>query len=126
MTFLYLNNFQMDNKDVFYALLPEHVRNEQELFVALAEQLQFPDYFGFNWNAVYDCFCDFEWISKYEIVLVHQDLTLIDVSTLKTYIEVLIDAKKLWASHSDEHIFKVFFHKNSEYMIENLIKEINP
>jgi RNAse (barnase) inhibitor barstar len=31
-------------------------------FTAIARELRFPDYFGHNWDAVYDCLTDFGWL----------------------------------------------------------------
>jgi RNAse (barnase) inhibitor barstar len=40
-------------------------------FTAIARELRFPDYFGHNWDAVYDCLTDFNWLpaAGYGIVL---------------------------------------------------------
>lgn len=35
-----------------------------QLFIELSAQLHFPDYLGFNWNSLYDLFCDFSWIKQ--------------------------------------------------------------
>lgn len=40
------------------------VEGEDELFNKLSEVLKFPDYFGKNWNALYDFLRDFNWIEK--------------------------------------------------------------
>ncbi len=47
---------------------PEDVREE------LAEALQFPDYYGKNWDAFDECMCDLDWLE--DIDEIH--ITLID------------------------------------------------
>jgi hypothetical protein len=39
-------------------------------FQAIARSLHFPDYFGRNWDAVYDCLTDFNWLPAAGYVLV--------------------------------------------------------
>jgi RNAse (barnase) inhibitor barstar len=39
-------------------------------FQELARSLDFPDYFGRNWDAVYDCLTDFNWLPADGYVLV--------------------------------------------------------
>jgi RNAse (barnase) inhibitor barstar len=39
-------------------------------FQELARSLDFPDYFGRNWDAVYDCLTDFNWLPAAGYVLV--------------------------------------------------------
>ena len=39
-------------------------------FQAIASSLHFPDYFGHNWDAVYDCLTDLNWLPAAGYVLV--------------------------------------------------------
>lgn len=36
--------------------------SDEELLEALADQFEFPEYFGWNWYAVHDLLCDLRWI----------------------------------------------------------------
>lgn len=63
----------------------ENINNENCLFKELSEKLKFPDYFGYNWNAVYDCFCDLSWIQEREVVLIHLQPLNISRKTFKVY-----------------------------------------
>lgn len=68
------------------------VGNPQSLFEELAESLRFPDYFGFNWNALEDCIRDLSWLPPGPVVLMHRDLPLTgDVASQKTYLSILRD-----------------------------------
>jgi hypothetical protein len=48
----------------------EAIQTRAEMFTALAGAFQFPNYFGRNWDAVYDCLTDLSWTSADGFVLV--------------------------------------------------------
>lgn len=52
-----------------------------ELLKALYYKLWLPGYFGFNWDALYDCLRDLEWIKLYKVVLIHEVLPAIPERT---------------------------------------------
>lgn len=108
--------------NTFYAVLPKGVENEEMLFDALSNELKFPDYFTPNWNAVYDCMCDFHWIIENKIKLVHQELPNINSEALKVYLQVLSDAVNSWTSSPGEHIFEVVFCEEDEKILKNLFR----
>ncbi|MDR2016723.1 MAG: barstar family protein [Burkholderiales bacterium] len=45
------------------------VHNKTQLLDRLAEALEFPDYFGHNWDALYDVLCDEAWFGNNGVVL---------------------------------------------------------
>jgi RNAse (barnase) inhibitor barstar len=64
-----------------------------------AEALSFPDYFGANWDAFYDCVTDFAWrpAPGYLLELRHtQALARRAPTTLATALEVLAEAAEFW------------------------------
>ena len=95
---------------VVVAEVPPGIRAKEALFAELAQGLHFPDYFGFNWDALWDCIRDLSWLPVGPIVLKHSDLPLAaDPASLKTYLAILRDtAEKRW-SGSREHDLIVFF-----------------
>ncbi|MFS2189218.1 barstar family protein [Mucilaginibacter sp. Mucisp84] len=103
----------------FVAHLPA-VEGEGELLKKLSEVLKFPDYFGGNWNAVYDCLCDFHWIEKKGVVLVHNVMPMLTEEKLKAYIEVLHDATKSWGI-DEAHYFKVMLPVKSMPFLEHIL-----
>lgn len=48
-------------------------RSARKLFQAFAKDLEFPSYFGFNWDALDECVADLEWLpaNGYMIILSH-------------------------------------------------------
>jgi RNAse (barnase) inhibitor barstar len=48
----------------------EEAGNREGFFTGIARALAFPDYFGRNWDAVYDCLTDLNWLPAEGYVLV--------------------------------------------------------
>ncbi|MEU8434681.1 barstar family protein [Streptomyces sp. NPDC029216] len=44
--------------------------DEVSMFQHFSEVLKFPEYFGWNWNAFYDCVRDLEWLSADNRILI--------------------------------------------------------
>jgi hypothetical protein len=63
--------------------------------------LEFPDYFGHNWDALEECLADLDWLPAKGYVLLFTDAELIlpdDEEEFATFLEVLNDAGEAWAS----------------------------
>jgi hypothetical protein len=72
---------------------------ETWLIEALAAALQFPDYFGGNWNAVDECITDMSWLPArgYCVLLLRADfLRLQQPRVFDLFIEVIDDAGAVW------------------------------
>jgi hypothetical protein len=56
----------------FFAIRVElaGVKDESGLLSKLARDLNFPDYFGMNWNALIDCLRDLSWLSPRGVLVV--------------------------------------------------------
>ena len=72
-----------------------------EVLQRLAEQLQFPDWFGQNWDALADCLTDFSWREApgYALILENLgDFRAAGDDDFDTLIEILSDASASWGS----------------------------
>ena len=79
------------------------------MFTALAQALHFPDYFGNNWDALYDVVCDFGWLQSRQIVIVHHDIPLLTTKRdAKIYLSILNDSVKSWKPEEDHELLAVF------------------
>lgn len=73
------------------------VHNKAQLLGRLAEALEFPDYFGNNWDALYDVLCDDAWFGDTGVVLhlkhsaSFEKLAAHDWLTLRETLEEAID-----------------------------------
>jgi RNAse (barnase) inhibitor barstar len=75
----------------------ENLQRETLLY-ALAKTLSFPDYFGVNWDAAYDCLTDRDWQAG-AVVVVEMNITAdatVDEDALNTLIDVMRDACRFW------------------------------
>ncbi len=53
-------NLQMESGELFY-LDGAEMTDKEQLMQEFAAVLNFPDYFGGNWDALHDCLSDFDW-----------------------------------------------------------------
>lgn len=109
------------NETEYIAYLPK-VKDENDLFRELNDILAFPDYFGDNWNALFDCLRDFSWISKRGVALVHLEIPILSEEELMTYFEIIFSAVEDWTD-TDDHYFKVIFSKEDEPKIMKFITD---
>jgi RNAse (barnase) inhibitor barstar len=84
-----------------------------DFYDELAAALQFPDYFGQNWDAVNDCLCDLDWVVADAIVLVFIDgekpLATAGDDAGRTLAKLLVVAAEHW-NHGSERSFHVVVH----------------
>ena len=78
-----------------------HCRTTRGLFAEIARALEFPDYFGHNWDALEECLADLEWLPAKGYVMLFSEAQLIlpdDEEEFATFLEMLSDAGEAWAS----------------------------
>jgi RNAse (barnase) inhibitor barstar len=115
-------HFEIDAETVASFEIPSGIKDEDRLFDALAKILDLPDYFGNNWNALYDCLCDFDWIRQHRIRIKHSDLPLEhDIVSCKLYLKVLSDAILDWREQVDPnfctHSLEVIFPESLKHTV---------
>ncbi|MFN0018469.1 MAG: barstar family protein [Pirellulaceae bacterium] len=87
-----------DAANTVVANIPASVRSKQRLLRILANQLQFPSYFGNNWDALEECLRDLSWLPAGNIVIHHCDMPLPPGSPdRKIYLQILESASTYWA-----------------------------
>ena len=119
----FLDNPQFYNpNDAFVAHLSKVV-DKEELLKQLRSKLNFPDYFGFNWDALFECLRDFYWIEQQKIILVHDDLPELIEKELKNYIDILIDSVQDW-KEGEDHSFEVVFPEQFKSVFQQLKLQI--
>ncbi len=73
--------------------------DKQEFLARTAEALGFPDWFGANWDALFDCLADLSWrpAAGYVLILEHaEDMRRHAPEALDTALAVLGDAANAW------------------------------
>jgi RNAse (barnase) inhibitor barstar len=77
-------------------------RSTPGLFSEVARAMDFPDYFGHNWDALEECLTDLEWLPGKGFVLLvtaaEQILADDEEEEFATFLQVLSDAGEAWAS----------------------------
>jgi len=105
--------------DTFVAVLPSDILGETNLLDLLYDRLVFPGWFGFNWNALFDCLRDFSWIEEKKIILIHTSLPELPPAKMRIYLEILFDAMNAWET-GGLHELDVVFPTSAKSEIEKL------
>ena len=71
------------------------------LLTECARALDFPDYFGHNWDALEECLIDLEWLPAKGYILLITDAAHVlsnDEEEYETFLEILRDAGEAWGN----------------------------
>jgi RNAse (barnase) inhibitor barstar len=71
------------------------------LLTEFARALDFPDYFGHNWDALEECLADLEWLPAKGYILLIADAAQVlcdDEEEYETFLEILRDAGEAWGN----------------------------
>lgn len=121
--FLFCDSPEYNIKDVFCVRLDPTICKEDMLLEEFFYLLWFPGYFGFNWNALYDCLKDFHWMPFHKVVLIHETIPDLPHEDLKIYIDILRDSVLSWKP-GEEHSLEVVFKESHREAIEKILTEI--
>jgi len=106
--------------DALVARIADVVQTPRQLFELFYRLLTLPGYFGFNWNALFDCLRDFHWVSQERVIIVHDTFPTLSQSEMKTYLEVLRDAVLDWKPE-EAHSLEVVFDEKDRARVEALM-----
>lgn len=77
-------------------------RTKSALFSEFARVLEFPSYFGKNWDAFEECLTDLEWLPAAGYLLIITDAEQVlnddDQEDYKTFINILQETGKVWGT----------------------------
>ena len=90
-------------QDLQWHLFPHlEAVTRESLLTALSETLSFPDYFGHNWDAAWDCLSEQVWPSGQLHILhlrIEADAFLAETD-VQTFVELMDDACQHWAAQN--------------------------
>ena len=90
--------------------VPAGIVSPFELLRVLSDGLKFPSYFGHNWNALFDCLCDFTWLEeRTRVVIRHHDGPALLPPDRDAYLKTLCDAVGSWRTDPGAHTLEVEF-----------------
>jgi len=110
-----------DSSNVFCVHIDPEITTPKDLITSFYYSLWFPGYFGFNWDALYDCLRDLEWIPYRKIAIIHRTIPKIPENELKLYLSVLMDASLFFKEKKDYDLY-IFFREQDRVMINSLLK----
>ncbi|HEY4245130.1 MAG TPA: barstar family protein [Kofleriaceae bacterium] len=96
------------------------IDSKKALLRALSRRLSFPDYFGFNFDALYECLGDLSWLPAGSVFIVHEALPRLDRATLDTYLSVLASAVRKWRGSAERELIVVFPPADAEAVAASL------
>jgi hypothetical protein len=60
----------------YVARVPQGITDKEKLLKCIAAGLNFPDYFGCNWDALDECLADLSWLQTRKLYIWHDDIPL--------------------------------------------------
>lgn len=104
----------------------DNINSKTDIFNLYKHQLNFPEYFGFNWDAFNDCLSRIEeWIPSKNIAIINCDNIFLAEKEFSIYISVLYDVCELWEKYPDVLEIKVFFPQRHKQKIQEILTTIN-
>ncbi len=90
--------------------IPAGIVRKRDLLTVLAHGLEFPKYFGWNWDAFEECLRDLSWIEESQrIILLHEGLPFQpDWANRATYMSILFDAVAASGREQSHQLIAVF------------------
>lgn len=85
-----------------------NISSTRQLLDLFYRSLSLPGYFGFNWNALFDCLGDLHWLDERTVAIAHEELPQLPPLEMKTYLSALDHAAadwQPWEAHSVQVVF---------------------
>ena len=114
--FVYVEDIEIYVEDIenqarsenLVAIVPAGIRLRETLFSILSNALNFPSYFGRNWDALRDCLRDFWWTDIFQITVVHRDIPALGTDDTRIYLDILAESVEDWKLHENHQLRVVF------------------
>src|SRR5262245_23618135 len=109
--FLYQSGLPLEcSAEAMIVRIPARIPDKHQLLETLARGLEFPSYFGWNWDALDECLRDLSWIQQpRQIVLMHEDIPFQAGSDNRAiYLDILKEAVATWGPNQAHELFVMF------------------
>jgi len=97
-------------------------QGKEGFLTKLAEALDFPDWFGGNWDALEDCLIDLSWRDAPGWVLIFRNFDALPRDERGVLVEVLASAAQFWAERG-KLFFAVFIDPQRSLTLPDLYRE---
>jgi len=85
---------KIEGSQVEILLNCEKMKDKNSCFNELAEKFRFPDYFGYNWDAVDECLADLEWFEEKNIIVIFKNFNQLLVDEEEKQKKICLDIFK--------------------------------
>ena len=87
----------------------KNIKTKKELFDTFKDSLSFPDYFGYNFDALNDCMTDLSWLIGVDkiIVTVNSDVLIDSLKDRKLLKDILDNCQDYWENEGKGLTFTV-------------------
>lgn len=123
-----LDDHEIPDSPALVAEMPAGISSKEALLGELDQRLKFPEYFGGNWDALWECIRDLSWLPDGPVVLRHHDVPLAgDVAGQKKYLSILRDAvgNKWRVAGRQRHQLVVMFPVENQDQVAWLLRSID-
>ena len=118
--FLFIDDYQsLLSSDSVKVLLNKEIASKDALFDIFAEKLSFPEYFGRNWDAWWECLYDLSWLNVNKIEIVNIDIPLSDLHDKKIYLDLLLDKSRTESNIVPPII--IYFSRKDQKEVERIL-----
>jgi RNAse (barnase) inhibitor barstar len=97
------------------------VELSSDVFGVLAKSLNFPEWFGRNWDALEDCLSDLSWRQAGGYVLLFRNFEALDQDQLGILIDVLASSAEFWVGRG-KPFFAVFIDPERKLSLPELFR----
>lgn len=111
------------SSDAVVARVSGDILSTRQLLDLFYRSLYLPGYFGFNWNALFDCLCDLHWLDERNVAIVHDELPRLSPSEMGTYLSVLSDSTAEWQPW-EAHSVQAVFNDRDHVRVEAILKGV--
>jgi barstar (barnase inhibitor) len=109
----------VDATDARVVRIPAGLLHKRDLLTVLARDLDFPGYFGWNWDALEECLRDLKWIEyPRRILLIHDGLPFQpDWDNRATYLSIIKNAVAAWGPTQPHELIAVFRERDRDQVL---------
>lgn len=88
----------------------ENCKDKQSLMTEMANKLNFPSYFSYNWDSFDECLNDLEWIEFSNLIIVLKDteyLLVNEIDNLGCFYDIISDSLIEWNEDRNCNDYKI-------------------